>query len=81
MTDTSSVYIFKTWEATPVYHDYGRIAEISGGRGTGDVTKCGLVMYDGNIQYRATLRRDHADSFARPCGKCFPSSGPGEDRG
>lgn len=72
-SDNSTVYIFSTWKKTPIYHDYGRIAQIDIAR-TGDVTKCGLVMYDGEIHYRALLRRDHADLFARPCRKCFPDA-------
>lgn len=71
--DTSTVYLFKTWEKTPTYHDYGRIKHLDGTH-TGDVTRCGLVMYDGETRYVARLRRDHADLFAKPCGRCFPDA-------
>lgn len=69
---TENVYLFETWMAQPKYHDYGRIKEL-GSETTGDVTKCGLVMYaNGATYYQALLRRDHADLFAVPCKRCFP---------
>lgn len=71
MSDTSTVYIFTVLDAVPTYHDYGEIRRDDTGAAW-DVTKCGMVMYDGETpRYGALLRRDHADSFARPCGKCF----------
>lgn len=69
---TEKVYILQHWPREPVYHVYGRIAELDIAR-TGDVTKCGLVLYDGESRYSALLRRDHADLFARACSKCFPA--------
>lgn len=75
MSDTSSVYIFDTWTATPVYHGYGRIDKAK----DADVTVCGLVMYDGETRYRVVIRRDHADRFAKPCGKCFRAAASSAD--
>lgn len=68
---TERVYLFSTWQVRPKYHTYGRIKQLDIAR-SGDVTACGLVMYDGQTRYDAILRRDHADLFAIPCGKCFP---------
>lgn len=66
------VYIFAHWLPEPRYHDYGRIKESDDAQ-TADVTKCGLTLYDGGrTRYAALLRRDHADKFAKPCGRCFP---------
>jgi hypothetical protein len=68
-TDTSSVFIFDSFESLPTYHDYGRIDR----KKDADVTRCGLVMWDliKGAQYACTLRRDHADKFAKPCRRCF----------
>lgn len=64
---TEHVYIFATFPTQPTYHDYGRIDR----ERDADVTKCGLVMYDGETRYNALLRRDHADLFAKACARCF----------
>jgi acyl-coenzyme A thioesterase PaaI-like protein len=71
----SHVYIFQTWPRQPTYHAYGRI------KGDTDVTACGMVMYEGKRNetcYRAMLRQDHADLFAKPCGRCFVADTGGE---
>lgn len=67
-----TVYLFDTFSARPVYHDYGRIRD-AGTDDSCDVTKCGLVMYSraSRVLYRAMLREDHARLFARPCSRCF----------
>lgn len=69
-----TVYLFAIWQSRPKYHDYGRIKTFEDGS-TGDVTVCGLVMYDGKVRYNAVLREDHARSFATPCRKCFEVMG------
>lgn len=68
LSDRSSTYIFNPYAGSPTYHCYGRIRDET------DVTSCGLVMYDGQIRYAATLPRDFAGLFAKPCRKCFPVS-------
>ena len=68
MKDLSTVYIYDSMVSHPTFHDYGRI------KGNTDVTRCGLVMYDGKVRYAAVIRRDHAQRFASPCRNCFRGS-------
>ncbi len=69
MSMGDSVFLFNPWMSRPKYHEYGGIK--SDGENSWDATRCGLVMYDTQTRYSAHLRRDQADLFATPCGKCF----------
>lgn len=61
------VWILHTDEPRPVYH---AASHFNGNFQL--VTMCGLVRTEGEW-WTAHLRRVHADKFAKPCGRCYPS--------
>lgn len=75
-----AVVVLNIGPRQPTYHALGRMKPPGNVRQATWLTKCGLRMgyFDADrypslvAEYdHALLRRDHADSFARPCGKCF----------
>lgn len=50
---------------TPVFHDPAGVREVGGKEYR--VTRCDLAV----PYFDATLRRDHAELFCRPCKRCW----------
>ena len=67
------------WEKNPVFHLRARIRGGDDPAFWIDKTRCGIVLYkhrrgtDQTLVDRSfSMRREHAEKFARPCRRCVP---------
>lgn len=80
MADATQVYVFQQFERVPVYHLPSWLVGTEGWRerddgGEQSLVACGIAAFTwksgGNsTDHAISLRRDHAELFARLCKRC-----------